>query len=77
MIVPGWAFPGGFPTESMAQTIGEEGNTGRGRPERCEGAPSQGPVTFRYLLIFDDSSIKPASYQFISAAGCNIGVNEY
>jgi hypothetical protein len=28
MIVPGWAFPGGFPTESMTQAIGEEENTG-------------------------------------------------
>jgi hypothetical protein len=28
MIVPGWAFSGGFPTESMAQAIGEGRNTG-------------------------------------------------
>ncbi len=28
MIAPGWLFSGGFPPESMAQAIGEEGNIG-------------------------------------------------
>jgi hypothetical protein len=28
MIVPGWAFSGGFSSSPMAQAIGEEGNPG-------------------------------------------------